>query len=104
MCRRYFTPPGEENTNRKECDKPVAQEDEGKRTEEATTSPKTTTTLDPTIEKESTEDTASVTHAESKDEASESASADALPNLPDVPTKEPALPGEPEVKKLKLSQ
>jgi hypothetical protein len=28
----------------------------------------------------------------------------ALPNLPDVPTKEPALPDEPEVKKLKLSQ
>jgi hypothetical protein len=27
-----------------------------------------------------------------------------LPNLPDVPTKEPALPGEPEIKKLKLSQ
>jgi hypothetical protein len=30
--------------------------------------------------------------------------ASSLPNLPDVPTKEPALPGEPEIKKLKLSQ
>lgn len=27
-----------------------------------------------------------------------------IPELPNVPTKEPALPGEPEVKKLKLSQ
>lgn len=116
--RRYFTPVTEGNGVQKEAVTEDVEEDTAQKNEQEDTAvtseekdsgkpttdvPSVSTMIAPASETLAREEPKTPANKKDDEEATPSTT-DTLPDLPDVPTKEPALPGEPEVKKLKLSQ
>lgn len=95
---RYFTPETVEGG--KEA---VASTEGGSKTSVVDENADPASKLDAEKKDIATEDKPEVA-TEPVDDESKKTGTDAVPDLPDVPTKEPTQPGEPEVKKLKLSQ
>lgn len=108
--RHYFTPLSEDQTENEDDQKDVAPEElETQNPDAAATSAPSTAAddapeADATKEEPKTPTTPTTPINEPADDMNEPVPTTNLPDLPDVPTKEPALAGEPEVKKLKLSQ